>query len=160
MSAETPDFFHGSFTLTRRWKTTPTRVFAAWADMDFKALWFPNIAEGWTLIRRELDFCRGGAEILEGRFNVSGLRTLYEARFHLIEPDRRLVYSYDLFHNETFHSVTLSSLNIVPEGERTRVSYTEQIAFLDGQDGTASRRHGTEIQWAALETALLSKRVM
>jgi hypothetical protein len=32
-----------------------------------------------------------------------------------------------------------------------RLSYTEQIVFLDGRDGTADRRHGTELQFAMIE---------
>ena len=36
-----------------------------------------------------------------------------------------------------FHSVTLSSLELEAEGDGTRDSYTEQIVFLDGKDGTA-----------------------
>jgi hypothetical protein len=39
-----------------------------------------------------MDFQVGGEEALEGRFRESGTVTLYEARFHLIEPDRRLFY--------------------------------------------------------------------
>lgn len=148
-------YFHGSFTLKRSWKTTPSRVFAAWADLEIKAQWFPGLDDGWDLLRRELDFRRGGTEVLEGRFHASGMTALYEARFHIIEPDRRLVYDYDLHHDERFHSVTLSSLLVEPAGEMTHVAYTEQIVFLDGRDGTESRRHGTEIQWAVLEAVLL-----
>jgi uncharacterized protein YndB with AHSA1/START domain len=154
MTANTPKYFHGIFSLTRRWNTTPAQVFAAWADPEIKAQWFPGLSDGWSLIRRELDFRCGGTEILEGRIHASGKRTLYEARFHLIEPGRRLIYDYDLHHDDTFHSVTLSSLLIEPDGEHTRVAYTEQIVFLLGEDGTASRKHGTESQWRALEAAL------
>lgn len=158
MSPDEPAYFHGTFTLTRRWNTTPARVFAAWADIEIKAQWFPGLTDGWSLIRRELDFRTGGVEILEGRIHAIGKRSLYEARFHVVEPDRRLIYAYDLYHDTTLHSVTLSSLLIVPDGAGTRVSYTEQIVFLDGRDGTASRKHGTEIQWAVLEAVLLNKK--
>jgi hypothetical protein len=40
--------------------------------------------------------------------------------------------------------VTLASLVLKPNGARTEVSYTEQIVFLDGKDGKAQRRLGTE----------------
>lgn len=148
------EFFHGSFTIRRRWATSPARVFAAWANPEVKAQWFTGPVEGWTLIRRSMDFRVGGAEVLEGRFEKSGLETLYEARFHLIEPDRRLVYDYDLHHSGTFHSITLSSLTLAPDGDMTAVSYTEQIVFLDGVDGTESRRHGTSIQFDMVEKTL------
>jgi uncharacterized protein YndB with AHSA1/START domain len=63
-----------------------------------------------------MDFRVGGMEILEGRFNESGPATLFEARFRALEPGRRLVYAYDLYHSGHFHSVTLSSLELEPQG--------------------------------------------
>jgi uncharacterized protein YndB with AHSA1/START domain len=101
-----------------------------------------------------MDFQVGGEEVLEGRFNESGMVTLFEARFHVIEPARRLVYAYDLHLSVNFHSVSLSSLELEPQRNGTRVAYTEQIVFLDGKDGTADRRHGTGLQFDAIETAL------
>ena len=155
---KTPPFVHGTFTLTRAWATSPTRVFSAWSDPKIKAQWFSGPPDEWTPLQRSIDFRPGGVEVLEGRFNKTGLVTRFEARFHLIEPDRRLVYAYDLHHGSSFHSVTLSSLHLEPEKGRTRVTYTEQIVFLDGRDGTADRQHGTELQYAMIEQVIfLSK---
>ncbi|MEE2692795.1 MAG: SRPBCC domain-containing protein [Pseudomonadota bacterium] len=156
MTAAAPKYAYGTFTLERRWATTPARVFEAWADADIKALWFPGVdEETMRVVRRDLDLRRGGIEVLEGKFHASGMTAIYEARYHLVEPNRRLVYDYDLHHDDRFHSVTLSSLFIEPDGAHTRVAYTEQIVFLNGEDGTASRRHGTELQWEKLETVML-----
>jgi uncharacterized protein YndB with AHSA1/START domain len=82
------------------------------------------------------------------------LTSLFEARYHLIEPDARLVYTYDLHHSGNFHSINLASLLLEAEGARTSVAYTEQIVFLDGKDGTASRQTGTEAQFAAIAGVL------
>ena len=147
-------FFHGTFTLNRTWKTTPARVFAAWSDPEVKAQWFTGPPDSWTLIRRSMDFRPGGTEVLEGRFDSTGKVSQFLAHYHVIEPDHRLVYSYDLHHGGTFHSVTLASLLVAPEGRATRVSYTEQIVFLDGTDGTESRRQGTSLQYDAIEKVL------
>jgi len=147
-------FFHGTFAIRRSWAASPARIFKAWSDPDVKSQWFTGPSERWTLLRRSMDFTVGGTEVLEGRFIQNGMTTLYAARFHLIEPDRRLVYAYDLYHSETFHSVTLSSLLLEPEEQGTAVTYTEQIVFLDGQDGTESRRHGTNLQFDMIENAL------
>jgi hypothetical protein len=49
-----------------------------------------------------------------------------------------------LHHADRFHSVTLATLVLQANGARTEVSYTEQIAYLDGTDGTAQRQHGTD----------------
>lgn len=150
----TVPFFHGTFTLKRVWTAPPGRVFGAWSDPHLKARWFTGPPERWTLLRRSMDFRVGGLEVLEGHFDESGTVTLFEARYHVIEPARRLVYTYDLHHSGRFHSVTLSSLELETEGDGTRVSYTEQIVFLDGKDGTSDRRHGTGLQFDMIETAL------
>ena len=149
-------FYHGTFTLTRAWAASPARVFSAWSDPLIKAQWFSGPPDEWTLLRRSIDFRAGGMEVLEGRFNKTGLTTRFEARYHLIESDRRLVYAYDLHRGDSFHSVTLSSLRLEPEKGPTRVIYTEQIVFLDGSDGTAARQHGTELQYAMIEKAIVS----
>lgn len=148
--------FHGTFTLQRVWAVSPERVFGAWADPAFKAQWFTGPAERWSLLRRSMDFRVGGAEVLEGRFEESGMVTCFEARYHAIEPGRRLVYAYDLHLSGRFHSVTLASLQLDPQGAGTRVAYTEQIVFLDGKDGTADRRHGTGLQFDKIESLLPS----
>lgn len=145
---------HGTFTLRRTWAATPRRVFSAWADPAVKAQWFTGPKDAWTLSRRSIDFRVGGTEILEGRFIESGKTSLFEARYHVIEPDRRLVYVYDLRHSGNFHSVTMASLTLEPESGGTRVAYTEQMVFLDGTDGTAARQHGTELQYAMIENVL------
>ena len=97
-------------------------------------------------------------EVLEGRLNKTGLVTRFEARFHLIEANRRLVYAYDLYHGDSFHSVTLSSLHLEPVEQRRRVTYTEQIVFLDGSDGNANRERGTELQYAMIEKVIVRSR--
>ncbi len=146
----TTPFCHGTFTLNRTWKAAPERVFRAWSDPQVKAQWFTGPPETWTLIERSLDFTVGGTEVLHGRFK-SGLETLFKARFHLIEPPYRLVYVYDLYHSGRFHSVTQSSLTLTPDGSGTHVAYTEQMVFIDGEDGTESRHHGTNLQYDLIE---------
>ena len=139
-----PQIVQGTFTLRREWAATPARVFAAWADGDLKKRWFFGPPGKWLETRRELDFRVGGREIVEGRFDEPAITTRFDARYHLIEPGHRLIFVYDLHVADQFHSVTLASLHLEPAGTRTRVTYTEQIAFLDGEDGTEMRRTGTE----------------
>lgn len=147
-------FFHGTFTIKRVWSATPQKIFNAWADPALKAQWFRGPPERWVEQRRSMDFRVGGREVAEGRFSDSGITTLFEARYHLIEPGCRLVYAYDLHLSGELHSVTLSSLDLEPEGERTRVSYTEQIVFMDGEDGVEMRRGGTEWHFETIERML------
>jgi uncharacterized protein YndB with AHSA1/START domain len=147
-------FCHGTFTLKRSWAASPADVFRAWSDPELKAQWFTGPKDRWTLTRRSIDFREGGVEVLEGRFEESGTMSRYEARFHLIEPGQRIIYVYDLHHADRFHSVTMASLVLQPQANRTNVSYTEQIVFIDGRDGTADRQHGTEPMFATIESVL------
>jgi hypothetical protein len=71
-------FFHGTFTLNRVWAATPGRVFKAWSDSRLKAQWFTGPPERWTLVRRSMDFRVGGSEVLEGRFNESGMQPMVQ----------------------------------------------------------------------------------
>jgi uncharacterized protein YndB with AHSA1/START domain len=146
--------FHGTFAVKRVWAATPRRIFSAWADPVVKAQWFRGPPEKWSEVRRSMDFRVGGLEVAEGRFNDSGMTTLFEARYHVIEQGRRLVYVYDLHLSGELHSITLSSLDLEPDGDRTRVSYTEQIVFMDGQDGIEKRRDGTEEAFETIESIL------
>jgi len=147
----TPPLFHGTFTIKRVWAATPQRIFGAWANPEVKSQWFRGPPERWTEVRRSVDFRVGGLEVAEGRFNDSGMTTLFEARYHVIEPSCRLVYVYDLRLSGELHSVTLASLDLQADGDGTRVSYTEQIVFMDGQDGVEMRRGGTEWHFEAIE---------
>ena len=142
---------HGTFTLNRSWAAPPSRVFQAWADPNLKRQWFGPPPGEWTESRRTMEFRPGGLEIHEGKLTTSGVTTLYEGRFHLIEENQRLIFAYDLHLSGRFHSVTLASLVLEANGARTDVSYTEQVMYLDGADGTAQRRHGTEYLFEKIE---------
>jgi uncharacterized protein YndB with AHSA1/START domain len=107
-----------------------------------KERWFIG-PEGWTLMRREFDFRVGGQEVAHGRFENGG-ETIFIARYHDIVPNARIVFVYDMHWSGAHRSVSLVTVEIIPDGaKRTTLRFTEQIAFIDGNDGTASREHGT-----------------
>jgi uncharacterized protein YndB with AHSA1/START domain len=134
---------HRSFTIERRYAASPARVFAAWADVETKARWFIGPPEHWKLLRRELDLRVGGHELLHGQM-LNGPETRFEARYHVIVPDQRLVYVYDMHHSGRHLSTSLATVEFeAAPGGGTRMSFTEQVAFLDGEDGARSRELGT-----------------
>ena len=134
---------HGSFTITRTYRAPVARVFAAWVDVETKARWFLGPPERWTLVRRELDLRVGGMELLHGQF-AGGTATIFTARYHAIVPDERLVYAYDMHVGDRHLSVSLATVELAPaDGDGTRLTFTEQAAFLDGEDGVKSREGGT-----------------
>ena len=134
---------HGDFSIERTYDASSARVFAAWSDLELKQRWFIGPGD-WTPTRRELNMVTGGHEILRGRF-PNGRETSYEARFYEVVPNQRIVYVYDMHLTGAHHSVSLSTVEIEPTGDRARLIYTEQTAWLDGtaaEQGVASRRHG------------------
>ena len=133
---------HSSFTIERTFPASPARVFSAFADPAAKAAWF-GAPPGGTEYERSLDFRAGGSERLHAS-HPDGKVSLYVAHIHYIERDRRLVYSYFMEVNDKPMSVSLATMDLISEGKGTRLVYTEQAVYLDGNDGTASRKQGTE----------------
>jgi uncharacterized protein YndB with AHSA1/START domain len=143
---------HGTFTIERRYPVPPARVFAAWADVETKSRWFVGPPDRWRLVERHLDFRVGGVELLRGQLS-SGPVT-FTARYHAIEPDRRLVYVYDMHVGDQHMSVSLASVELFATGDGTRMMFTEQAAFLDGEDGLRSRELGTDAHFDRLAAVL------
>jgi uncharacterized protein YndB with AHSA1/START domain len=72
-----------------------------------------------------------------------GMSYRYDAMFYDIVPDRRIVYSYEMYSAGARVSVSVATVELMPEGGGTRLAYTEQGAFLDaGRDGAAEREDG------------------
>jgi uncharacterized protein YndB with AHSA1/START domain len=134
---------HGSFTLERVYEASPARVFRAWADPAIKARWFAGI-EGWRQLERSIDFRVGGTERLSGR-KGSGVVSTFDAVYHDIVPDQRIIYCYDMRLDGRHISVSLATVSLRPVGAGTHLTMTEQGVFLDDYDDGGSRERGTRI---------------
>ena len=148
-----PPVKHGSFSIERTYPVPPARVFAAWTDIETKARWFMGPAGKWRLIKRELELRVGGRELLHGQFH-DGPQTRFEARYHEIVPNERLVYAYDMYWQGKKISVSLASVEFVLAGKGTKLVVTEQHAFLDGHEDAGSRERGTRTLLDNLAAAL------
>jgi uncharacterized protein YndB with AHSA1/START domain len=130
---------HETFAVERTYPASPSRVFAAWADPEAKARWFGDPESG--VEEFELDFRVGGREFNRGE--VEGNAYTYEARYQDIVPDERFVYDYVMHMGDQRISVSLGTVELKPDGDGTRLIYTEQGAFLDGLDSADQRKSGT-----------------
>jgi uncharacterized protein YndB with AHSA1/START domain len=74
-----------------------------------------------------------------------------------IVPDQRIVYSYEMYSGDDRMSVSLATVEIVPGEDGTRLTYTEQAAFLDGIDKPEGREEGTAWMLDNLGTYLASQ---
>ena len=134
---------HAVFTLERIYDTPVERVFLALSDEKAKAKWFAGEDGQWRQIERNMDFQVGGRERVAGRWE-GGVVSTFDAVYHDIVPNERIVYSYEMWLDERKISVSLATMQITPAGEgRATVKVTEQGAFLDGYDDAGSRERGT-----------------
>jgi uncharacterized protein YndB with AHSA1/START domain len=131
---------HSTFSLERTYKAAPERVFAAFADPVQKRRWFVE-GEGWTIESYELDFRVGGFERSRFRFK-DGAAMTNDTVYHDIVENRRIIVSYDMTMGGQRISVSLSTIELEPAGQGTRLRYTEQAAFLEGGDGAQMREQG------------------
>ncbi|MFZ5755433.1 MAG: SRPBCC family protein [Pseudomonadota bacterium] len=143
---------HGSFTIERVLAFAPARVYAAWATEEGKARWFSG-SDGWTLLLREFDFRIGGRERAKGR-RSNGEVTDFQAVYHDIVPERRIVYSYGMHLDDRRISVSLATVEFHAESGGTRLRVTEQGAFLDSYHDGGSRERGTQLLMDAMTASL------
>jgi uncharacterized protein YndB with AHSA1/START domain len=135
---------HGTFTIERTFRSPVEKTFAAWTDLDTKARWFMGPPErGWTIQERTLDVSVGGREVMQGSF-PDGFVTRYEGRYHVVEPNRRLVFAFDLYLAGELHSVALDTVDFEPTPDGgSRMVFTETTVYMDGEDATEGRREAT-----------------
>jgi uncharacterized protein YndB with AHSA1/START domain len=134
---------HAVFHIDRTFDAAPRRVFQAFSDPAAKALWFAAEPGKWELIERIMEFRVGGREILKGKW-TNGAVTTFDAVYHDILPDQRIIYCYDMFVDARKLSVSLANIEInAAANGRTHLRVSEQGAFLDGYDDAGSRQRGT-----------------
>jgi uncharacterized protein YndB with AHSA1/START domain len=129
---------HSTFTIERTYDRPPARVFAAWADPKLKGRWFGGGTDDAPL-DLDMDFRVGGHE--RDRSDPGA----FEARYHNVVRDKRIVFSYDLSLGGSLVSVSLATVEFRPAngGSGTQLTYTEHGAFLDGLDDPELRKNGT-----------------
>jgi uncharacterized protein YndB with AHSA1/START domain len=131
---------YGTVTAERRINAKCSLVYQAWTELEHRKHWFAGPA--WTEIERSLDFRVGGHEIAHGRFE-DGTETIYTSRFHLIEPEVRLIYAFDMQVAGKHFSTSLAGVEFREGAGATTLVYTEQGFFLDGDYDAESRSKGT-----------------
>ena len=78
--------------------------------------------------------------------------------YHDIVPNERIVWSYTMQVDGRPISVSLTTLELSPDGTGTRLRFVEQGVYLDGYDGAADRVRGTNDLLDSLDRALREER--
>lgn len=143
---------HATFVIDRSYDAPPARAFAAWASPQAKCQWFAG-PEEWERLEHELDFRVGGRERTGGR-QPNGSLHVFEAVYCDIVEHKRIVTTYEMYENHVRTSVSLATVEFAPEALGTRLTYTEQGAYLDGRDTPTAREAGTRRLLEALDAVL------
>ena len=132
---------HSTFQIVRNYPQSPARVFHAFAYKEMVRRWRVE-DEGCKVYEFTFDFRVGGNEVSRFSFG-EGPEIRLDAQFHDIVPDRRIVFAYRMAMGETPFSASLTTVELAPSGHGTRLTYTEQGAFLDGADSAQGREEGS-----------------
>ncbi|WP_461163714.1 SRPBCC family protein [Arthrobacter sp. R4-81] len=133
---------HASFTLERKLNAPPSRVFRAFSDFASKKKWFGG-PPAWVQGESSLDFREGGRETDVGGPEGGFVSTMH-ATYHDIVQDERIVYSYEMLIDGQRMSVSLSSVELEPDGSGTKLTLTEQGVYFTSEDDVEGRKEGTE----------------
>jgi uncharacterized protein YndB with AHSA1/START domain len=143
---------HESFTIERRYESSAARVFAAFSDPAQKKRWFAE-GPGSSLDEYSLDFRVGGREF--SRFRVDSPEFSSEAitndtYYFDIMDGQRIIFGYSMANMGTPFSASLTTITFEPAGDGTKLTHTEQVAFLDGSDGLMMREAGSRMLYERL----------
>ncbi|CAN5214383.1 SRPBCC family protein [soil metagenome] len=130
---------HGTIVRSTLIPATPTQTFRAFSDLEVRRRWFRIPGHDPNGIH-ELDFRIGGTEHVRGSFSPLEHPELldFALRFLDIVLDRRVVSTFEFRLDDRLRGVFLQTFELTPEGDGTRLDYTDQYAFIDPPgDGAA-----------------------
>lgn len=152
---------HETFSIARTYPASLPRVFGAFASQAAKNIWGDTgdlesaDADG---AQTEFDFRVGGRERFG--FKYQGTTYWYDALYYDIVPGQRIIYSYEMYADDTRISVSVATIEFAETGDGSALTWTEQGTYLDGIDGPDApqlRSEGTAEMLNGLEKYLASQ---
>jgi len=132
---------HATFVVERTYPVPVSAVWHALSDNDAREQWFGGGAE-FDASEKSHDFRVGGSAVEEGQWH-GGPWSRFHSTYTDIVEQQRIVFTYDMWLDDRHMSTSLTTITVEPEGEATRLTYTEQGVHLDGLDSVEGREEGT-----------------
>jgi uncharacterized protein YndB with AHSA1/START domain len=132
---------HSTFVIERTYPTSVEAVWHALSDNDARDQWFGGGA-AFDTEQNTHDFRVGGHAVNEGQWH-GGPRSKFVSTYTDIVDRQRMVFTYDMWIDGEHLSTSVTTIAVEPDGDATRLTYTEQGVFFDGLDAESSREEGT-----------------
>jgi uncharacterized protein YndB with AHSA1/START domain len=132
---------HATFIVERKYPVPVSAVWRALSDNDAREQWFGGGPE-FDASEKSHDFRVGGSAVEEGQWH-DGPRSRFHSTYTDIVEQQRIVFTYDMWLDDRHISTSLTTIAVEPEGEATRLTYTEQGVHFDGLDSVEGREEGT-----------------
>lgn len=131
---------HETILVERHYKAPASRVFAAWADPALRKQWDVPV-ENWEVVELDMDFRVGGHE--RSSFGAKG-GDVYKSdgRYLDIVPDARIISSGTMLNGDIRTSTTLCTIQLIAAKGGTKLTLTDQSAYLDGRESPEDRKSG------------------
>src|SRR5689334_1188243 len=132
---------HATFVVERTYPVPVAEVWHALSDNDARDQWFGG-GPAFDAERKSHDFRVGGRAVEEGQWH-GGPRSRFESTYTDIVDQRRVVFTYDMWVDDRHLSTSLTTIAVEPDGDGTRLTYTEQGVHFDGLDSAEGREEGS-----------------
>jgi|SRR5688572_22547532 uncharacterized protein YndB with AHSA1/START domain len=142
---------HTTFVIERDLPGSPGHAFRFWAERDRKRQW-TSCHPDWTVLEDTFDCRTGGAETIRWR-TPGGVEHGMRAHYLDVVPGKQIIYAYAMSTAAVQISASLATVEFEGMRGKTRMTYTEQAAFLDAADARR-RSGGTQIGFDRLALAI------
>jgi len=133
---------HATFVIERTYPVPVEAVWHALSDNDARDEWF-GAGDAFDVQEKSHEFRVGGHGIEQGQWH-GGPRSRFTSTYTDIVDLQRIVFTYDMWVEERHMSTSLTTIVLEPDGDHTRLTYTEQGVHFDSLDSPEGREEGTK----------------
>jgi uncharacterized protein YndB with AHSA1/START domain len=142
---------HTTFVIERDLPGSPAHAFRFWSEHERKRQW-TSCHPDWIVLEDIFDARISGLEKVRWR-TPEGVEHGYRAHYLDVVPGKLIIYAYAMNTGTVQNSAALATVEFVGQRGKTKMTYTEQAAFLDAADAKG-RSQGTEMGFDRLALAI------
>jgi uncharacterized protein YndB with AHSA1/START domain len=131
---------HDTVVVRRLFDATAGRVYRAWTDPALLERWYVPGDATWSAKMIAHDFRVGGAKRIT--FGPPEETFVEDCHYVDIVPERRICYAMTIARGPIRITVSMVTVELVPQGSRCELRVTDQVAILDGGDTAKDRERG------------------